>query len=73
MEARKGNKVYSIDKREADAFAANGYDIYEGGKLVKHAVGKTVPIEEHERVVAELEALKKPKARTAKKAEAEDE
>lgn len=73
MEARKGNKVYSIDKREADAFAANGYDIYEGGKLVKHAVGKTVPIEEYERVAAELEALKKPKARTSKKAEAEDE
>ena len=68
MEARKANKVYRIDDRQADEYAAAGYDVYDGGKLVKHAKGKTVPIAEYEKVVAELERLKKAKA-PAKRAE----
>ena len=62
MEARKLNKVYQIDRQQADAYAAQGYDIYDGSKLVKHAKGKSVPIAEYEKVVAELEKLKKAKA-----------
>ena len=61
MEARKANKVYQITEHEADTYAAQGFDIYEGKELVKHAVGKSVPIAEYEKVVAELEALKKSK------------
>ena len=61
MEARKANKVYQIDKAQADEYAAAGYDIYEGGKLKHHAVGKTVPIADYEALKAELEALKKSK------------
>ena len=59
MQARKGNKVYQIDETQAKQYANQGFDIYEGKKLVKHATGKSVPIEEYERVCAELEALKK--------------
>lgn len=62
MEARKANKVYQIDKLQVDEYAAAGYDIYDGKKLVKHAVGKSVPIAEYEKVKAELEALKAEKA-----------
>ena len=72
LQARKGNKVYTIDERETDGYAAQGYDIYEGDKLVKHAIGKTVPIDEYEKDKAELEALKaaKPAAKkTPKKVE----
>lgn len=58
MEARKLNKVYDIDKSQADAYAAQGYDIYDGKKLVKHGAGKTVPLAEYEKVKAELERLK---------------
>ena len=63
MEARKGNKVYQVDEQSAALYQAQGYDIYDGGKLVQHAKGKTVPIAEHEKVVKELEEAKKPKPR----------
>ena len=72
MEARKGNKVYQVDEQSAKAYQAHGYDIYDGGKLVQHAAGKTVPIAEHEKVKAELEEAKKPR-RTAKEAEKDSE
>ncbi len=58
MEARKDNKVYQVDKTEADAYAAAGYDIYDKGKLVKHAAGKTVPIAQYEALEAEVKKLK---------------
>lgn len=66
MEARKGNKVYQVDDLTAAQYQAQGYDIYDGGKLVQHAKGKTVPIAEHEKVLAEVEKLKKPRARAAR-------
>lgn len=65
MEARKANKVYQIDKLQADAYAAQGYDIYDGAKLVKHAAGKTVPIAEYERLQAELASAKRSRAKAA--------
>lgn len=72
FEARKANKVYKIDETEADRYRADGYDIYDGGILQMHAVGKTVPIEEHEKVCEELKQVKKQLAaakRQAKKAD----
>ncbi len=65
MEARKLNKVYQIDKSEAERYAAMGYEVYDGKKLVRHAKGASVPIEEHEAVKAELETAK-ARARAAK-------
>lgn len=62
MEARKGNKVYQVDEQSAKAYQAQGYDIYDGGRLVQHAKGKTVPIAEHEKVKAELAEAKRGKA-----------
>lgn len=71
MEARKENKVYQIDPREADYYAAQGYDLYDGLKLVKHAANKSVPIEIYEQALAEIERLEKDlaKAKKAKKTE----
>ena len=72
MEARRGNKVYQVDEQTAAIYQAQGYDIYDGGKLVQHAKGKTVPIAEHEKVKAELETVKRAKTPKApKEAEAE--
>ena len=62
MEARKANKVYQVDEQSAKAYQAQGYDIYDDGKLVEHAKGKTVPVAEYEKVKAELEAMKRAKA-----------
>ena len=58
MEARKLNKVYQIDKSQADVYAAQGYDVYEGEKLVKSGAGKTVPFSEYEKAKAELKKVK---------------
>lgn len=64
MEARKGNKVYQVDKASAGYYSAQGYDIYDGGKLVQHAAGKSVPVAEYEKVKAELDALKRKGRKT---------
>lgn len=67
LQARKSNKVYTVDEKQADAYAAAGYDIYDGNKLVKHAVGKTVPIAEHEKALVRIAELEKQlKAKKAK-------
>lgn len=59
MEARKANKVYQIDKAQAQLYAAQGYDVYDGGKKVLNGAGKVVGAEEHERALAEIEKLKR--------------
>ena len=58
MEARKLNKVYQIDEREAQAWADDGYDIYHRGKLVQRGSGKTVPLGEYDKLQAEAEGLR---------------
>ena len=58
MEARKLNKVYQIDKSQADVYVAQGYDLYEGEKLVKRGAGRPVPLSELEKVTAELKKAK---------------
>lgn len=57
MEARKGNKVYQVDEREAEAYRSQGFDLYKGGKLFKHAIGKTVSIEQYEEALKRIEQL----------------
>lgn len=65
MQARKGNKVYQIyDEISADAYAANGYDIYDNGKLIRHAVGKTVPIAKYEEALARIAELEAQTSKT---------
>jgi hypothetical protein len=58
VEARKLNKVYQIDAREAQAWADDGYDIYDHGKLKLHAAGKSVPLADHEKALEENRKLK---------------
>lgn len=58
MEARKGNKVYQVDEREATEYANRGFDIFEDGILVQHAKGKTVPIAEYEKLQEENRELR---------------
>ena len=76
MQARKGAKVYQVDELTAEQYAARGFDIYDGKKLVKHAKGKTVPYEKYEEAlarIAELEAQASgsPKTRAELLAECE--
>ena len=68
MQARKSNKVYTITEEQVSYYQKAGFDIYEGSKLVKHGVGKTVPVEEHEKALARIAQLEKQLA--AKKAPA---
>ena len=58
MEARKLNKVYQIDGREAQAWADEGYDIYERGKLVQRGSGQVIALGEYDRLQAEADGLK---------------
>ena len=67
MIAVQGNKEYTIQPEQADQYAAAGYDVYEGSKLVKHALNKTVPYAQYEKALADVERLKRELA-NAKKA-----
>lgn len=57
MIAVKGNKAYTIEGREAKAWAARGYDVYGDDGIVEHGSGKTVSREEHERALARIAEL----------------
>ncbi len=54
FEARKDNKVYTIDARQKDAYLKQGFDIYEGGKIIEHTPLKTIKYSDHIKVVNEL-------------------
>lgn len=67
MKAIKGNKSYTVNtEAEANAYVAQGYDVYEdNGTLKEYGVGKTVPLEkfsavekENAKLKAELKKLK---------------
>ena len=62
MEARKLNKVYTIDEREAQSWADDGYDVYDRGKLVKRGAGRTVPLADYDKLQADVAALKRENA-----------
>lgn len=59
MFAVKGNKQYTIESREKDAFVADGFDILdENGNLIAEGAGKQVPAAALKAVQAENEKLK---------------
>ncbi|MBP3469753.1 MAG: hypothetical protein J6K26_09595 [Lachnospiraceae bacterium] len=59
MIAEKGNKVYKINESMKSRYEADGFDIKDdSGKLISAGKRKTVPYEEYQKVVAELEALR---------------
>lgn len=58
LQAVKGNKVYDVSEEQADAYAAEGYDVYKGKKVYKHAAGKAVPWAKYEKALAEVAELK---------------
>ena len=69
MTAEKDNKVYTIDESTKDRYAAEGYDIRDDdGKVIAYGKGKTVPYEEYQRVLQELESLKAEKQKGEKSA-----
>lgn len=59
LKAVKGNKAYTITEQEKNAYKAQGFDIYEGNKLVENGTGKSVSIEEFNKLKTENETLKK--------------
>lgn len=59
MTAEKENRVYTIDESMRARYEADGFDIKDdSGELISTGKGKTVPYEEYQKVVAELDALK---------------
>lgn len=70
MYAVKGNREYKVvDENHKNKLLAEGYDIYDKGKIVAHAKGKTVDYEKYEAVANELEALKAEHVETLKELE----
>lgn len=59
FKAVKGNKAYTITAQEKNAYKAQGFDIYEGNKLVENGVGKSVTLEAYNALKAENDKLKK--------------
>lgn len=54
LEARKDNKVYTIDERQKDIYLKQGFDIYKDGKIVEYTPLKTIKYSEHIKMVNEL-------------------
>lgn len=71
MTAEKGNRVYTIDESMKARYEADGFDIKDdSGKVISTGKGKTVPYEDYQKVVDELNALKvKSKKTTGTKPE----
>lgn len=62
MTAEKGNKVYTIDESMKARYLSEGFDVRnDEGKLISFGKGRTVPYEEHLKVLDELNALKAEK------------
>lgn len=63
MKAKKLNKVYDIDNASKASYLKQGYDIYnDNGECIEHSPLSVVPYSEYDKVVKELEALKKAAA-----------
>ena len=60
--AKKSNKVYKINEAQKDTYLKEGFDIYEGDKLIEHSPLKTIKFNEHVKITEALkvenEALK---------------
>ena len=60
MKAVKQNKVYLVDEKTMESYAASGFDIYnDAGEIVMHGAGKTVPYGDYEAVKKEKMELEK--------------
>lgn len=68
LTAVKGNKVYDIEKEQAEAYSAQGFDIWDGGKLVKRSPLKTVTYSKYDEALAEIDRLKKELAKAKRTA-----
>lgn len=59
MKAEKGNKVYTISESEKAVYIAEGFDIFDdNGKKISSGKGKTVSVEEYEKMKQENVALR---------------
>ena len=56
LKAIKGNKIYTISEVEKKTYLEQGFDIYEGDKLIEHSPLKTIKYNEYLKVVAEKDA-----------------
>ena len=56
MTAVKANRCYTITEAQINAFAKNGYDIYDGDKVVRYADDKTVPYSKYAELLELCEA-----------------
>lgn len=62
MLAIKDNKVYRVDENSKSSYLAQGFDICDdNGKVVEYSPSGTVSRADYNRVLAELEALKREK------------
>lgn len=57
LEARKENKVYTIDERQKDAYLKQGFDIYKNGKVIEYTPLKTIKYSDHINKIKELKAV----------------
>lgn len=63
MTAEKGNKVYKISESEKARYIAEGFDIFdESRKKISSGSGKTVSVEEYDKLKQENEKLKQENA-----------
>lgn len=59
MKAVKGNKEYDIVDTQKNGYQAAGFDIKnDDGETIAYGKGKTVPYDEHLRLVKENETLR---------------
>lgn len=61
VKVRKKNRIKHVAANRVDAYLSQGYDqIDDDGKIVKPATGgRTISLAEHNKVLDELESLKK--------------
>lgn len=57
LEARKENKVYTIDERQKDAYLKQGFDIYKNGKVIEYTPLKTIKYSDHINKIKEIKEL----------------
>ena len=58
MVALKENRQYTINDTDVQAFAKEGYDVYDDkGNIVAYGIGKTVPYEKYAKLMMQVESL----------------
>lgn len=56
VEAKKENKVYTIDESMKDRYLKDGFDIYKNGVIVEHTPKKMIKFTDHLEAIAEKDA-----------------